>query len=255
MNPIQTAISALETKLKTWVRDEIQKAMNFATTKYGDTPTDANQLTPKKYVDANSGGSPAGSDTQVQFNDAGSFGASSGFTFDSSSSILSAPIGQIPLFNSTIEVQGNIISDLNLFVSTPGQYFGFGPVFQTGAKSVLYQTATIATTDATPTVLWQGSTSNPRVIQVEATVVGRCTGGAGGNITKAGGYVRRVVARDNGGSIAIVGSVQDSFTAEDVSGWDVTFVTSGVSTLQLQVTGGATDNITWFAFPKLLTVD
>ena len=37
------------------IDESIAKAMQFSTKKYGDTPTDALQLTPKKYVDGNKG--------------------------------------------------------------------------------------------------------------------------------------------------------------------------------------------------------
>ena len=42
----------------------------------------ATQQSIKAYVDDNAGGSPGGSDTQVQFNDGGSFGGSADFTWD-----------------------------------------------------------------------------------------------------------------------------------------------------------------------------
>lgn len=44
MNPID---------IKRIVEDELKKAMAFSTNKYGDTPTDALQLTPRKYVNLN----------------------------------------------------------------------------------------------------------------------------------------------------------------------------------------------------------
>lgn len=62
------------------IDEAIKKAMAFQTKKYGDTPTDDLQLVPKKYVDSNSG-SPAGSNTQIQYNNNGSFGASPFLTF------------------------------------------------------------------------------------------------------------------------------------------------------------------------------
>lgn len=36
------------------IDDSIKKAVSFSTAKYGDTPTDKLQLTPKKYVDSRS---------------------------------------------------------------------------------------------------------------------------------------------------------------------------------------------------------
>lgn len=41
----------MEADTKTYVDDELKQAMRFSTAKYGDTPTDVQQLTPKGYVD------------------------------------------------------------------------------------------------------------------------------------------------------------------------------------------------------------
>ena len=57
-------------------------------------------------------GSPAGSNTQVQFNNAGTFGAATGFTFDNTLGLLSAP---------NISVTGNITGS-----NVIGNFFGDG---------------------------------------------------------------------------------------------------------------------------------
>ena len=53
-----------------------------------------------------SGGSPAGSDTQIQYNNAGAFGASSDLTFDPATSTFKA-VTDNPLFRSTIKFSSN----------------------------------------------------------------------------------------------------------------------------------------------------
>lgn len=50
---------------------------------------------------------PAGSNTQVQFNNAGSFGASSNFTFNSATNTLSAANVQLVKYNETVVSGGN----------------------------------------------------------------------------------------------------------------------------------------------------
>lgn len=89
-------------ELKDYIDDKIQQAMSFSTTKYGDTPTDALQLTPKKYVTSIvagiSGGSPGGASGDVQFNDgAGGFAGNSALNYDEAGGQLS--IGDIKLNN------------------------------------------------------------------------------------------------------------------------------------------------------------
>ncbi len=63
------------------IKDAVDYVLKFSTRKLGDTPTDALQLTPKKYVDGIAG-VPAGSNMDVQFNDGGVAGGEDTFKFD-----------------------------------------------------------------------------------------------------------------------------------------------------------------------------
>lgn len=78
-----------------WVTKTIKSTVKhlIGTKMTGDTPTDAKQLVPKQYLDNRIasvvGGSPAGSNTQIQFNNAGAFGASADLRFDDSTDLLS----------------------------------------------------------------------------------------------------------------------------------------------------------------------
>ncbi len=95
----------------------LTKAMGFATRKYGDTPSDDNQLTPRGYVQqyvsvfsassVSGGGTPGGSDTQIQFNDSGVFGGSSILTFDNNAGgtlHLQASSGISSVTGGTVEI-------------------------------------------------------------------------------------------------------------------------------------------------------
>lgn len=46
----------MDQEIQNMIDSSIKKAMAFSTPKYGDTPTDALQLVPKKYADAITGG-------------------------------------------------------------------------------------------------------------------------------------------------------------------------------------------------------
>jgi hypothetical protein len=66
------------------IRETVQSM--FSRKIIGDTPTDALQLVNKKYVDAHAG--VGGSTTQVQYNNAGSFGGDANFTWDKDNQVL-----------------------------------------------------------------------------------------------------------------------------------------------------------------------
>ena len=74
----------------------IVRATLLGTRKVGDTPTDNDQLTPKKYVTdyvsvfgaTSISGIPGGSNTQVQYNNSGAFGGDSNFVWVTGSKVL-----------------------------------------------------------------------------------------------------------------------------------------------------------------------
>lgn len=73
----------IDPAIKQYIDERLQQAAQFHTKKIGDTPTDDYQLTPKKYVDAQSGGSPGGPINSVQYRaSASDFGGNVGLTFD-----------------------------------------------------------------------------------------------------------------------------------------------------------------------------
>lgn len=94
---------------------KIAKAMSFATAKYGDTPTDALQLVPKKYVTsviAASTGIPGGNNYSLQFKDpvTGRFGGSSTLSWvDGTQTLyLGSKLGAEVGIGAIVESHGNV---------------------------------------------------------------------------------------------------------------------------------------------------
>ncbi len=111
----------------------------------------------------------------------------------------------------------------------------------------------ILTTDATVTTIATIALDDESTYRITYTVIGRCTGGAGGNAGKSCSFVRSVTFRRTGAGIAtLVGANPDllDYIARDVIGWDATAVISTNSIL-ISVTGAATDNITWNCIPQI----
>ena len=82
----QAVVTALDDKanddavVKLTGNQTISDVKTFTSSPIVPAPTTDMQAATKAYVDANIGGTPGGSDTQVQFNDGGSFGGEDTFT-------------------------------------------------------------------------------------------------------------------------------------------------------------------------------
>lgn len=112
---------------------------------------------------------------------------------------------------------------------------------------------TITTSDATPSTLKTIAIPTDTVLLIEAYITCRKTAGSGvGVIGDGNGYVINVKAKNVGGVITI-GFIQNSFTSEDISVLDCTFIVSGTNIL-LQVTGAINDNVTWNTITKTYNV-
>lgn len=228
----------MDANTKNYIDSEIKRVIMLGTKKYGDTPTDANQLTPKRYVSSvvssaisaaasSFVGVPAGANGEIQFNKNGSFGASSVFSFDVSSSILSLSGGT------------------SFFMTgTGGVVVGTGIVSHVG-NAVFNETQfTVNTTDATPTNVTLGSIpTNTLGYLFEIYVRAFFTSGSGGS-TESAGYIRRGLYKNVAGTVTLIGAVQDGFTAEADAAWDCTLAISGTN-IVAQVTGDASSNLTW----------
>jgi hypothetical protein len=104
----------------------------------------------------------------------------------------------------------------------------------------------ITTTDATTTSITASArgiaVSNPAII--EARVIGRRTGGTSGSSGDSAMYIVRGAYKNVGGTVSLIGSLDNQFTAEDQSGWDCTLEISSTE-VQIKVTGAANNNIEW----------
>lgn len=113
-----------------------------------------------------------------------------------------------------------------------------GLAFQQSAPSV-------KTTDATVTTVQTLNIPDNSITLVESYVVGQRTGGSAGTTGDGAGYIRRATyKRTGGGAPALIGAVQDGFTAESQAGWDCTLDVSG-NTVRVRITGAVNNNVTW----------
>jgi hypothetical protein len=102
----------------------------------------------------------------------------------------------------------------------------------------------VATTDATPTLLWEMTLADNTAYDVDFSIVARRSDG--GTAARAR-YKRNVlVYREAGGIATIQGSVvTPTADVESVGGWDVTIQIDGANKLQVLVTGAAAAGIRW----------
>lgn len=207
-----------------------QKIARFAALsnkKYGDTPTDNNQLTPKRYVTSVVSGVvaiPGGSNKEIQFNNAGVFGGSPAFTLD----VTSVP--GFPVLTLTGTSGGAtptwVISENGTSVRRTVQ----------GTQNTSTSAAPVSTSLTT--------TATDTTIFLELFTTAFRTGGSSGATGDSGAYIRRAVFKNIAGTVSLVGSIQDGFTSEDQAAWDVTFTVGGAA-IAAQFTGAANNNITW----------
>jgi hypothetical protein len=104
----------------------------------------------------------------------------------------------------------------------------------------------VATTDATTTTLHSIPLVDTNVYLIEARVVARCTGGAGGNVGLGASYIlKQAFRRSGGGSVAIGVLTTESWEdAAILAAW-TSILDTNVNDVRVRVTGGATDNVTW----------
>lgn len=113
---------------------------------------------------------------------------------------------------------------------------------------VTYRTAaTVNTTNATVTTIDTIALSDSTIYNLVGLIVGRCTGGAGGNTGKGCRFeVNASYIRAGAGPVIVGGDVPVTSGDTDIAGWDATFTISSNNIL-LRVTGAATDSITWYS--------
>ncbi len=109
------------------------------------------------------------------------------------------------------------------------------------------QMATVNTTDNTQTTLDTFAIPTTTTVLIDAHVVARRTGGAGGTAEDGAGYVIRGAFKNVAGTATLIGAVNASFTAEDQPTWDATLDVNG-GNARVRVTGANGNNVTWNSY-------
>lgn len=101
----------------------------------------------------------------------------------------------------------------------------------------------VQTTNATQTLATFVALPNSSIVGVEAWAVARQDG------TNQAGYHLRAVVSQEGGTAALIGTV-DQLAREDQAAWDATITVSG-NEVRVSVTGAAATTIEWWAYMKV----
>jgi hypothetical protein len=118
---------------------------------------------------------------------------------------------------------------------------------------VRHSTAYVLTTNATATDLFSWATNTDSVTLFEIMLVGKRTGGAAGTANDS--KVSNILAsyKNTSGTVSELASPTFSHDWESQGGFNAAFVLTGAN-VKLQVTGAASNNMTWHAFIKALEV-
>lgn len=100
------------------------------------------------------------------------------------------------------------------------------------------------TTDATVTTIDTIAITSSRTYKIKVSVVARRTGGSSGAADDGAIYERCAMVTTKSSVVTINTTGDQPIDIEDQAGWDVTFAVSGSNAL-IQVTGAASNNITW----------
>lgn len=139
-----------------------------------------------------------------------------------------------------------IIPSNELDLRSVSQEVGFIRRHTVNGMTTLPFNGLTTTTDATVTTIFQYPLDGDNITYfVEAYVLGRRTGGSAGTAGDSAGYIRRgTYQRAAGAAPALVGAVQDGYTAESQAGWDCTLDLS-TNDLRVRVTGAANNTVVW----------
>lgn len=103
--------------------------------------------------------------------------------------------------------------------------------------------ATVNTTNATITTLQTIAIPTTTTLGIEALIVARRTGGGAGTAEDGARYKLSAVYKNVAGTATIIGVIT-TLADEDQPAWDATFTISSGNIL-VQVTGAASNNVTW----------
>lgn len=176
---------------------------DVSTTKHGLTPKLPNDAT--KYLDGTGvwsvpaggggGGTPGGSDTQVQFNDAGAFGGDAGLTYNKTSNVLTNTGGQFVSAGGTVTASTPLL-DLAQTWNSAGVTF-------TGIKLTVTNTASAAASKHLD--LQVGSTTYFAVQGLGTSFEALQLGAAGDKITNLNGFGFDIRSNFNGSQSIVIG--------------------------------------------------
>lgn len=127
----------------------------------------------------------------------------------------------------------------------------FADAAATSANLEMFQSQ-VNTTDATITTAASITVPTDSALYIEATIIGRRTGGTAGANGDAAIYVRTARVKNVAGTVTIL-NLQSDYTSEDQGAWNGTIDVSGTSA-RVRVTGAANNNITWTVNYKVSTV-
>lgn len=112
--------------------------------------------------------------------------------------------------------------------------------------SVPISSASITTTDATPTLLTTISIALNTTAVLDITVVARRTGGVSGTTGDSAGYIVSTIVKNIAGTTSIVAQTLLSI-GEDQAAWDAVVSASGANIL-VTVTGAAGNTVNWIFY-------
>lgn len=117
--------------------------------------------------------------------------------------------------------------------------------------SVFRSTLTTTNSTATTIISIPTSSNTAYLYEVRANCV-RVTGTGGGVNGDSNAYIRTFKVKNVGGTLTI-GSIQSSFTDEDIAAHNITFITSGTNIL-IQVAGSTSNTVDWVVLTEIITV-
>jgi hypothetical protein len=115
-----------------------------------------------------------------------------------------------------------------------------------------FSQAQVSTTNSTVTAIATIPVPTDSALYIEATIIGKRTGGTAGSAQDAAVYVRTARFKNVGGTVSI-SNLQSDYTSEDQFTWNATLAVSGTNAV-VNVAGAANNNINWTVNYKVSTV-
>jgi pectin methylesterase-like acyl-CoA thioesterase len=111
--------------------------------------------------------------------------------------------------------------------------------------------STVSTTDATLTSAQSISTTTDKSYIVESRIISRKTSGTGsGAVGDTNTYIRTVGVKNIGGVVTL-GTIQTTYTSEDIASHNVTFNITG-NNIIVTINGSANNNVSWSIISEII---